>query len=144
MTIQYIFTKFDGPYRESITNVRLKVFVDEQCVSPEEEMDGLDDEARHLVAVRDGEVVGTLRWFTTDEYLKVGRVAVYGSCRGQGIGTEMMKKVIEHARGSGIEKIILDSQVQVMEFYSKLGFVEEGEVFLDAGIDHLRMTLMLA
>jgi predicted GNAT family N-acyltransferase len=143
MTIQYIFTDFRGPYREGMTAVRLKAFVEEQGVSHAEEMDGLDDEARHLAAVRDGLVVGTLRWFTGDDYVKVGRVAVHTPLRAQGIGTAMMRKVIECARDNGARKIICDSQTQVANFYAKLGFIEEGDIFLDAGIDHIRMSLAL-
>ncbi len=127
-----------------MTAVRLKAFVEEQGVSFAEEMDGRDDEARHLAAVRDGLVVGTLRWFTGDDYLNVGRVAVDASLRGQGIGMAMMQKVIKYARESGVAKIKLDSQTQVADFYAKLGFIEEGDIFLDAGIDHIRMTLILS
>ena len=127
-----------------MTAVRLKAFVEGQGVSFAEEMDGRDDEARHLAAVRDGLVVGTLRWFTGDDYLNVGRVAVDASLRGQGIGMAMMQKVIKYARESGVAKIKLDSQTQVADFYAKLGFIEEGDIFLDAGIDHIRMTLILS
>ncbi len=141
MTIEYIFTRFDGPYRDGMTKVRLKAFVDEQGVPLDEEMDGRDGEARHLAALHEGEVIGTLRWFTTDDCVKVGRVAVCKDYRKRGIGAAMMRKVIDWAREEGAEKVIVDAQIQVTEFYAKLDFVGEGKEFMDAGIPHVRMKL---
>lgn len=133
--------------------LRLAVFVDEQGVPVEEEIDDLDTAATTThVLVRDrrqdGAVVGTGRLLTDPAHpgeVHVGRVAVAASARGTGAGAAMMRALeeialAEHA-ASGLDgrravRVLLSAQVQAIGFYERLGYVVSGPVYLDAGIDH--------
>lgn len=121
--------------------VRVAVFVEEQHVPPEEELDDLDATATHFLAETDGHIIGTARLLDKGGGVcKIGRVAVLPDHRGCGIGRRLMRFAIADAF-ERYETIVLDAQVPVIPFYERLGFVAEGPVFLDAGIDHRRMTL---
>ena len=123
--------------------VREAVFVGEQNVPVELERDEYDAEALHLLAINTdtNETVGTARIVDKgDGVAKVGRVAVLPAFRGLGIGEALMNAVLETARTLKFATLILDAQLPVIAFYERLGFVAEGDVFLDAGIEHRRMT----
>lgn len=128
---------------EACYTVRFAVFVDEQAVPAEEELDHYDPVALHLLAEQDGSVVGTARVVYLERTAKIGRVAVLKQYRGLGIGRALMLAALDQAT-RGCDLAILDAQVQVIPFYERLGFVAEGPVFLDAGIEHRRMTRHLA
>lgn len=118
--------------------VRLMVFVAEQKVPKEEEIDALDPVSTHFVA-RDSRhmVVGTAR-LTPD-----GRLAVLKPFRGRGVGAKLLEAVLECARGSGLKEVTLHAQVHARGFYEKYGFKAEGAVFDECGIDHIQMRLLL-
>ena len=122
------------------SEIRRKVFIDEQNVPQEEEWDGLDPESLHFLAMLDGQPVGTAR-LLPDAH--IGRVAVLANARGTGIGVLLMQAAIEAARHAGHSKVALSAQVQALAFYERLGFVAHGNEFLDAGIPHREMTLSL-
>ncbi|WP_447042472.1 GNAT family N-acetyltransferase [Vreelandella sp. H-I2] len=122
------------------SEIRRKVFIDEQNVPQEEEWDGLDPECLHFLAMLDGQPVGTAR-LLPDAH--IGRVAVLANARGTGIGVLLMQAAIEAARHAGHSKVALSAQVQALAFYERLGFVAHGDEFLDAGIPHREMTLSL-
>jgi predicted GNAT family N-acyltransferase len=133
--------------------LRLAVFVDEQGVPVEEEIDDLDtDPTTTHVLVRDGArggaVVGTGRLLTDPAHpgeVHVGRVAVAASARGTGTGAAVMRALeevalAEHAPsgpdGRRSVRVLLSAQVQAIGFYERLGYTVSGPVYLDAGIDH--------
>jgi predicted GNAT family N-acyltransferase len=120
-------------------DVRFEVFVDEQGVPRELEMDEYDAGATHLVAIRDGRVVGTLRMLAHDGAAKIGRVAVRAPARRAGIGTRLMDRAAAIALDRGFAEIILHAQVTVAGFYRGLGYVEGGDRFDEAGIAHIAM-----
>jgi predicted GNAT family N-acyltransferase len=128
--------------RDACYQLRMAVFVEEQDVPPWEEMDAYDETAHHFAAIDDvtGRVVGTARLVDKGDGIgKIGRVAVHKDYRGQGIGRDLMWYVM----GAGFRQfptLALDAQVSVIPFYERLGFTAEGEVFLDAGIEHRLMT----
>ncbi len=108
---------------------------------PELEPDEYDADALHLLAVTSsGEAVGTARIVDKHGVAKIGRVAVLKEWRSAGVGKTLMLDVIERAKQAGFTSAMLDAQMTVIPFYEKLGFVAEGPVFDDAGIDHRRMT----
>ena len=128
--------------REALA-VRFEVFVDEQGVPRELEADEFDPLATHLVAIRDDQVVGTLRMLAHGDAAKIGRVAVRAAARRTGIGGSLMERAAALARERGFAEIVLHAQVAVAGFYRRLGYVEEGDRFDEAGIPHIGMRKKL-
>lgn len=124
--------------------LRRTVFIDEQGVDPDLEVDGLDSEATHLLAVKNGHPVGTARILFKGEVAKVGRVCVLPELRGTGMGKALMMAAIAECRGRpGLSEVRLGAQTYAIGFYQALGFVAEGPEFVDAGIPHREMVLEL-
>lgn len=123
------------------TAVRHEVFIVEQRVPPEEEMDERDAVCVHAVAYGpDGTAVGTGRLLPDGH---IGRMAVRKSERGRGIGSLLLNSLIDEARRRGHLQVALAAQVHAQGFYAAHGFLAEGPVFLDAGIDHVNMRRVL-
>jgi len=120
-------------------NLRREVFVIEQNVPQEEELDAEDFTAIHMVAIAEGEVVGTLRLLTKPEHIKIGRVAVRRDQRGKGIAKTIIVKAMQAMSEQSGNRFYLTAQTNAVGLYEKLGFVAYGEQFLDAGIPHLAM-----
>ena len=138
-------TSFDSPLGRQAVALRMAVFVDEQRVPADMEVDEHDPYAVHFVAVEAEKVVGTLRIVELEKAqgpaAKIGRVAVAAPLRGRGIGRQLMEAAIRHAAARRCATCILGAQVPVIGFYEKLGFVAHGPVFDDCGIPHRTMTL---
>ena len=124
---------------KDICKIRFEVFVDEQNVPEDLEIDGLDDEAKHVLAYIDGKPIGTGRILSDGH---IGRVAVLKKYRGLGIGNSIMKALIKWAQQNKFEKLWLSSQWHAHSFYLGLGFVCEGDIYEEAGIDHIKMFRM--
>ena len=121
--------------------VRSAVFIEEQGVSEDEEMDGRDDEASHVVAYDGDRPVGTARLRTVEAGVgKVERVAVRAADRGEGIGRALMAEVESLAADRGVEALKLHAQTRVEGFYEKLDYETTSGVFQEAGIDHVAMV----
>ena len=143
MTEEILIVNSDPVLLQAAFNLRREVFVVEQNVPLELEIDEHDASAIHFV-MRQGEgVVATLRLLSYGDQIKIGRVAVKQPLRRQGLGTKLMQRGIRYAVESGFSTAILDSQVTSMPFYRTFGFIEEGAEFDDAGIPHMRMVLRL-
>lgn len=119
--------------------LRREVFVWEQHVPEDLEHDEYDATATHLVAIVEGEVVGTLRVVDLPEHAKIGRVAVRQQFRGRGVARAMMQAAMAFAREAGQDKLYLTAQTDKLGLYEKLGFVAFGEIFDDAGMPHRAM-----
>jgi ElaA protein len=118
----------------------MEVFVEEQRVPPEEEMDELDATASHVLATLDGEPVGTGRLIVSDEATaKVGRMAVLRAFRGRGVGSVILAALLALAVQRGIHTVRLSAQLHAIPFYERFGFEAQGAVFLEAGIKHRMM-----
>ena len=134
--------------REAVFAVRMIVFVEEQAVPPEEELDALDLVATHFLArrtdVSPGDaagIVGTARLVDKGHGKgKIGRVAVLREHRGRGVGALLMQTVEQTARERGFTQLVLDAQCYAIPFYEKLGYVPEGDIFLDCDIEHRFMS----
>ncbi len=127
--------------REDATRVRHAVFVDEQRVPVEIELDALDAQCLHAVAYApDGMAAGTGR-LLPDAH--IGRMAVLAQYRGQGIGSQILRCLIAHARQRGEAEVMLSAQQHALGFYAAHGFVPEGEPYLDAAIVHVFMRRRL-
>jgi predicted GNAT family N-acyltransferase len=125
-------------------DLRHQVFVVEQGVPAELEMDEFDQGATHLVALRGDRVVGTLRILDDGGVAKIGRVAVRAAARRTGLGSRLMQRAAALASDRGFSDIVLHAQVSVRHFYQKLGYVEEGDLFEEAGIPHIAMRKRIA
>ncbi len=121
--------------------VREAVFIREQNVPEELEWDGMDDGGRHALALSlNGEAVGCGRILPNGH---IGRIAVLPQWRNMRVGTGIMEALLDEARARGFKEVDVDAQVQALPFYHLFGFVEQGEVFMDAGMPHKKMTLQL-
>ncbi|GAB2454947.1 GNAT family N-acetyltransferase [Xylanimonas ulmi] len=136
--------------------VRVEVFVGEQRVPPELELDEADHAptTTHVLArpARGGAAIGTARLLTDVErpgQAHIGRVAVAAAARGAGVGSALMGALerialAEHAGADGAVTVLLSAQVQAIGFYERLGYTVTGEVYLDAGIDHRDASKVIA
>ncbi len=114
--------------------IRLEVFVQEQQVPLEEELDARDAQCLHAVAYdADGQAMGTGRLLPDGH---IGRMAVRKAWRGQGVGSLLLNALMDAARRRGDAEVVLDAQLHARPFYARHGFVEEGGTFMDAGIPH--------
>lgn len=124
-----------------LRTVRETVFIREQGVLEELEWDGLDEDCRHALALSlQGEAIGCGRLLANGH---IGRIAVLPPWREQRVGTAIMESLLAEARARGLLSVDVDAQTQAVPFYRRLGFVEQGEVFMDAGLPHIRMVLEL-
>jgi predicted GNAT family N-acyltransferase len=123
--------------------LRHAVFVLEQRVPLDEEIDEDDDRALHLVAVDDGRVVGTCRLVAEGDTVKLGRLAVASTFRGRGLASRMVAESEARARELGAARIALAAQTEALGLYSRFGYTAYGERFMDAGIEHQMMEKRL-
>jgi len=123
--------------------IRLAVFVDEQQVPFDEELDEYDRDAVHVLAYLAGRPVGTGRLVVDGSHGIVGRMAVRAEARGAGVGSAVLGELLAAARGRGVRSLQLAAQLHARPFYARFGFVAHGPHFLDAGIWHQRMDLAL-
>jgi predicted GNAT family N-acyltransferase len=128
---------------EAAKELRLRVFAGEQGVDRTAEVDGLDEEATHIVAVRRGEVVATCRLRFPRGRCKLERMVVERNLRQTGIGTELLGEAERVAVRHGASEVVLHAQQRVEAFYAACGYVAEGDVFLEEGIPHLQMRKRL-
>jgi predicted GNAT family N-acyltransferase len=119
--------------------VRKEVFVGEQNVPLEEEIDEFENTSDHFVLYEDNKPVGAGRFREKDGQGKVERICVLSSARGKGAGKLIMNFIEDHARSKGIPALILNAQTHAIPFYENLGYAVTSDEFLDAGIPHKSM-----
>jgi ElaA protein len=123
--------------------LRYEVFCLEQGVSLDEERDGRDDEALHLVVVDRGEVVGTCRLLAEGSEVQLGRMAVAASHRGRRLAAALLVEADAQARDLRARRIVLAAQLTAQAVYDRAGYAPYGDVFLDADIEHVMMAKAL-
>ena len=129
---------------EAAMAIRFRVFVDEQGVSPEEERDEADTTALHALVLRDGVAIGTGRLVRLPSGEgQIGRMAVDRDQRRAGVGSMILARLEDEARRMGLSQVILHAQTYVKAFYASHGYQEEGDVFMEAGIQHIQMRKSL-
>src|SRR6266496_4830565 len=119
--------------------LRHQVFVVEQEVPPELERDEYDDTATHVVALRGGTIIGAGRMRVEGDRGIVGRMAVLAEARGDGIGAAMLRVLEDAGTAAGLAAIELHAQRHAEGFYARAGYRRVGEVYQEAGIDHVTM-----
>jgi ElaA protein len=129
--------------REACMALRRAVFCGEQGVTEEEEFDGRDPDARHLLAVIDGAPAGTLRLRRAGTVAKIERVCVAPSRRRTGVGGALVRAALRLAMEDGATEARLGAQTSALPFYETLGFAAFGPEYLDARIPHRDMARRL-
>jgi predicted GNAT family N-acyltransferase len=132
--------------------LRHDVFVVGQHVPVELERDEYDEQADHAVAARDGQVLGTGRLVsgridedgrlvpgTAGTVGTIGRMAVADAARGSGVGRALLNLLVARARERGLPAVELHAQLHARGFYELAGFTPFGDVYLEAGIEHVGM-----
>lgn len=121
--------------------VRRQVFIEEQGFTDEEEWDDQEERSQHVLATSmAGDPIGTAR-LTPDGQL--GRLAVLPTWRGTGVGRALVRMLIDAARARGMTKIQLGAQKSAAGFYERLGFAADGGGYVEGGIDHIHMQMVL-
>jgi predicted GNAT family N-acyltransferase len=133
----------DAAEVEAAMDLRARVFCDEQGVSREEELDGLDEEALQIVALDESGVIATCRLRDLGAEWKLERMAVEARVRGLGVGARLLAGAEDEARARGAEQMVLHAQIRAEPFYAANGYAPEGEWFMDAGIEHIAMRKAL-
>lgn len=125
-----------------LIGIRTRVFIDEQKVPVDMEIDGLDPECLHVKAISSsGNIIGTAR-LLPNHY--IGRMCVLKEYRHKGAGAAMLVYLIDFARQNGFRSLSLNAQISALPFYQRYGFKPDSEIFVEAGIKHKHMTLSLA
>lgn len=136
-----------SPEGDAARAIRFTVFVNEQKVPGEMELDAVDAFATHfLVTDHTGHAVGTGRLFADPANPgsgRIGRMAVLAEWRGKGVGAVLVKAMLEESRKGPWRRVVLDAQTHAVDFYARFGFVVFGEEHMDAGIPHRMMELVL-
>jgi predicted GNAT family N-acyltransferase len=134
----------DDAELEAARDLRVRVFCGEQGVSAEEELDELDAVALQLVALDESGVIATCRLRDVGEATwKLERMAVEARLRRAGVGARLLRGAEEEAREGGAREMLLHAQIRAEPFYAGNGYAREGELFMDAGIEHIAMRKAL-
>lgn len=120
-------------------SIRDQVFIDEQDVPRNIEYDEFEENSVHFLIWDGDEYPGCIRYRWAGRDIKIERLAVLKDKRGMGYGSRAMRRMLEIVKPLGPERIYLHSQVVAKDFYISFGFMEEGPVFDEAGIDHVKM-----
>lgn len=127
--------------KELLMQVRTEVFVKEQQVPIDLELDSQDTQCIHIKAeTTQHQVIGTARLLNDQS---IGRMCVLNNHRNQGIGSAMLLFMIDLAQQKELPFVHLNAQLSAIGFYHKFGFKQDSEVFIEAGIDHIHMIRAL-
>jgi predicted GNAT family N-acyltransferase len=122
----------------AISDIRHAVFVQEQGIPEHLEWDGQDADSSHVLALLDDRRAVATGRLQPDG--RLGRMAVLGQWRGQGIGRAILERLLQQARRQRLAAVYLHAQTEAAGFYSKAGFSRRGESFPEAGIQHVIMV----
>jgi predicted GNAT family N-acyltransferase len=123
--------------------LRHDVFCVEQGVPEREEVDGRDGEGIHLVAIANGELLGTCRVLMVGTTAQFSRLAVRVSARRRGIATALLAAADRETRAAGGRRLVLHAQTYARELYEIAGYEPRGRAFTEAGIEHIAMEKQL-
>ena len=122
---------------QQVREIRKKVFIVEQNVPEDVEIDQYENSSHHIIALLDDKFIGTARWRKTENGIKLERFAVLKEKRGLGIGKELVRFILKQIKKESV--IYLHAQDHVISFYKKLGFYSVGDHFYEGGISHQKM-----
>lgn len=121
--------------------IRREVFIQEQNCPEDLEIDGLDEQALHLVIYSDEQPAATGRIWHDGTDFRIGRLAVLKRFRGQKLGDLAIRLLLYKAFSSGAQSIKISAQTYILPLYRKFGFKEFGEEYIEAGIPHMAMSV---
>lgn len=143
---KWIIKKFDELSLNELYEIarsRFEVFVQEQKIICEEELDGIDNKCIHVFLEEDKRIAAYCRIVPSGinyENISIGRVLVIKDHRKKGLAQEMLNVTIDYIKETLLEnKIVLSSQLYVKELYESVGFVVSSEIYDEAGIPHVKM-----
>ncbi len=143
LKLNYKFVESDDELKEAF-QVRKGVFVEEQGISEDLELDGCDSKALHMVVQYRERIIGTARvLFTSPGVAKIERMAILKTFRRKGVGSKIISFLNGELKTKNINKIIVHAQCLAAPFYKACGFVESGMPFNEAGISHVKMEIQL-
>lgn len=140
--INVVIAKSEGHYEDALS-VRRDVFIIEQQIAPEEEIDELEDTAVHFIAYESKIPVGAGRMRIINQKGKAERICVLSTHRQKHVGQAVMAAIEDYARQHGLTSMVLNAQITAVPFYKKLNYRITSEEFMDAGIPHYEMQKKL-
>jgi len=121
-----------------LLRLRGDVFVVEQGVSSENDIDGRDPECVHVLGrATDGRLAAAARIHVDDSPVRLSRIVVREDLRGRGVGTALMEYLHRHL---GPCSAVMSAQAHLEGWYHRLGWVREGDVYDEVGIPHVRLV----
>jgi predicted GNAT family N-acyltransferase len=126
--------------RDDAFAVRIAVFVEEQQIPREEELDDADATAIHCVGYLDRRPVAAGRLVVADGYGKIGRMAVLQPHRGSGLGAQVLDALEREGRSRGLSEFRLSAQMSAKGFYDRADYAADGDVYDEVGIPHVAMV----
>lgn len=123
--------------------IRNKVFIVEKGVPEEVEVDGYDclnNSCEHFLIRHEGKAAGTIRCLhMTENTIRIQRFCFLKEFRGLGLGRAVLNYIEGHYRKEHIVKVEMDAKYDVFRFYEKCGYEKISDVFIEAGIEHVKM-----
>ena len=98
-----------------------------------------EEASLHLVALKDHKVIGCVLFHPEGDTGRMQQLAVSADHQARGIGTQLVRELEERLRGDGYKSLYKEVRLPVIEFFEKIGYRPEGELFERAGLDHRRM-----
>ena len=126
-----------------LLRLRHDVFCVEQGVPEREELDGRDNDGVHLVAIADGEVLGTCRLLFVGPTVQFSRLAVRRDARRRGIASRLLELADAETRAGGARRLVLHAQTYARALYESAGYEARGRVFMESGIEHIAMEKLV-
>lgn len=124
--------------------IRRLVFIEEQGVPEEMELDEFDPLAMHALAYLDSQCIGTARLVVLGGIMgRIGRMAVLPKYRKQGCGGRLLQALLDQGKSNGITQFELHAQLSAIPFYRQFGFIAQGDIYDEAGIAHRDMILTI-
>jgi len=124
---------------DAIAGIRREVFIDEQSIAEEDEFEGGEDTFIHFCMHENGIIIGYARVYVKDHILHIGRIAVRKVFRQRGHGRHIVSFAEKFGLVVDCAAISLNAQIQAKGFYEKIGYTSIGAMFLEAGIEHIKM-----
>jgi len=126
--------------KDSLAQIRRRVFIEEQNVPEELEWDEFDDSSIHFLVTLEAQAIACARLKPDGQ---IGRMAVLAEYRNQGTGRKLLQFILQKAKQQKLKKVYLHAQVTAVSFYEKQGFIAVGDIFYEANIPHCEMLRKL-